>query len=962
MAAPLTIESLYQQYAGRAPDAGGLDYWTKAFGDTIDPNEVGSFQRSVAENVAKGVESTATGLNYNPYFTANPDVAAEYMKNAQGLTPDQFAQTHYDKFGVNEQRTSPVIAQAASTMPATYDQAYVNQLVQEAATQAGGTLSYADVANAAKNLGISPEMINRALSTGVVTGATDSAYGQLVNDAYAGIGRTGIGTEASNVDQAGYDAALNALRTGAVSTQDFDKTFKNTVADYLIANPEDKYSTYVADYLQKNKNQDIAGIQQLYQEVLGRDADASGLGTFYKQFGAEISPEERAQFEQSAKGELDTRVKDLYTDFLGRTADDEGVDYWRKQFGSSIDDKEREQFRQAAASEVNKQFGVTDPAIKPTTEGVLSGFKYIKDSGIDEAKLKKTIGEDVFNTYKTGFSDYAKTGIANILADNKLSFDEASTAVKFGRDYGYDSQKLADLTGQKKELFDTINKSYDDTTNKIVDSVLGADDVKTEGDKIVRALALQQKYGFTDEDLAKAADYDVKKLKADLDPVRNYESDYKKTLTQPDVSGKDILGFLEKSKDNQGISTAYGSNIDGQIAKLKELDEKWAGFKDGYQAENIYNQVNAITKAANGQNWSGSWMGGGDNAAKEATRFLSSLGVDNMADLGIEKNYRKSNSGVEFYDGQVVRTDEDGRKYVVGAQPDGSFAPSVYLPKDAKTTPGVAGGDEDNYSFRPLNEQELKTYNPKTKEFDEVAGNKLIDKSTGKVIGTSNNNKFVLNRYETGNFFKSNDKSFGIMMTDKGVPVPYQTTQKGGLVTSPIFPIMLGMLAPGIGSMISGALPGAGVAAAGAAEGAFTAAVAPTLANTAMTQGIMGAGTAALTGQDPLKGALLGGIGAPISAGIGSLLPTDMNPNIARAITSGGTGVAKGLLQGGDFSDLLGQGVLSGLTNYGLGEVGKGLNLTPQQLNLATGIATPLLQGKNVNPMNLVGSAVQATR
>jgi hypothetical protein len=132
--------------------------------------------------------------------------------------------------------------------------------------------------------------------------------------------------------------------------------------------------------------------------------------------------------------------------------------------------------------------------------------------------------------------------------------------------------------------------------------------------------------------------------------------------------------------------------------------------------------------------------------------------------------------------------------------------------------------------------------------------------------------------------------------------------------------------------------------------------------NTALTQGILGGGMAALTGQDVVKGAILGGVGAPISAGIGSLLPTGMDPTMARAITSAGTGVAKGVLQGGDFEDLLGQGVLSGLTNYGLGEATRGLNLTPQQLNLATGIALPLLQGKPVNPMNLIGPLTQTAQ
>lgn len=47
-------------------------------------------------------------------------------------------------------------------------QDYVNQLVREAAAQAGGTLSYADVANAAANLGIPISQVNAAMSTGVI--------------------------------------------------------------------------------------------------------------------------------------------------------------------------------------------------------------------------------------------------------------------------------------------------------------------------------------------------------------------------------------------------------------------------------------------------------------------------------------------------------------------------------------------------------------------------------------------------------------------------------------------------------------------------------------------------------------------------------------------------------------------------------------------------------------------------
>jgi hypothetical protein len=57
------------------------------------------------------------------------------------------------------------------TMPKGYDQNYVNQLLREAAQQAGGTLSYADALRAAQGLGIPMNMVNAAMRTGLITEA-----------------------------------------------------------------------------------------------------------------------------------------------------------------------------------------------------------------------------------------------------------------------------------------------------------------------------------------------------------------------------------------------------------------------------------------------------------------------------------------------------------------------------------------------------------------------------------------------------------------------------------------------------------------------------------------------------------------------------------------------------------------------------------------------------------------------
>jgi hypothetical protein len=735
-----------------------------------------------------------------------------------------------------------------------------------------------------------------------------------------------------------YDAFLRSPKSvGSIdSKQNQDAAARilkqRGISDELIKQGYQKYLNPDPLYTKLNKNSTPEQIAKAYDQY------AKGAGA-----DTELTQKAAADYLKTL-GITGQRTQDAYSEYLGKSS---------------------------PTSDLFKQFGVTGKVTMPTKEGILSGFKYAKESGLDEKSLKETLGEDTFNKYKSLFTDYAKSGITNAFADNKLSFEEANDLVKFGRDYGYNSQQMADLTGQKKEFFDAVNTSHDEAVNNIVDTVLGGDDAKTTGDKIIKTLALQEKYGFTDEDIAKATNLSLDEVRGYVEPVKKFGTSYKETLAKPDVTGKDILGFLEKSKDNQGINKIYGTNIDAQIARLNELDNKWGKYGlDGYQAENISNQLGKITEAAGGKNWSGEWMGGGENAKLQATALLMRKGVDNLSDLGVERKTIKTNSDADFYNGYHVKEDENGRKYIAVPSAEGSSSEFRYLPSDAKITPGkMEVDDQDNPIYRPLTEKELATYDPKSKEFTtDTFGTNLIDKSTGKVIASNNfgefgkfmgkngnPNNFSLDSYDTGNFLKGENKDFGIMMTDEGIPVPYQTTEKDGFIYSPAFPIMMAMIAPGVGSALSGALPGAAAAAT-----ATSAAIPATLMNQVMTQAIIGGGIAGLTGQDILKGAFFGGIGAPISSAIGSMLPSGLSESAVNAIKGAGTGIAKGVLQGGNFEDLLGQGVLSGLTNYGLGEFTKGLdgafNLTPKQINLLTGIALPLIQGKDINPMTLIKS------
>lgn len=586
-------------------------------------------------------------------------------------------------------------------------------------------------------------------------------------------------------------------------------------------------------------------------------------------------------------------------------------------------------------------------------EGILSGFKYAKDQGLDESTMRQVLGEDVFNTYKTGFADYAKTGIANILADGQLSFDEARETVKFGRDYGYDAQTLADLTGTDKKVFDAIYKNYDDTTDRIVGGVLGAEDVKTDADRVARAYLLQNKFGFTDEDLARATNYDAKKLKADLEPVRNFTSNYESLTKSTDSTLQDRKKFLEDARSNGAISQLYGEGLNNLDAQITELENKWNSYGDvdPYHAERIFRELAPQREALGDKYYQGRFS---DPMKIAAT--LASKGIDTAADIGQKDKFQPTTAEARYTLNGVPVMSADGKNFYRSVEVGDSMGYEPVDAKDVQTTYGkyaTTGDSEVGYetTFQPLAEEELATLKDGT--YQKKVGTVAIDKDTGKEIAGIDG---TIASEKSGKWYNKKDNDLNVGFNKDGTPILYTTEEKRGFGAAlqqalPVISFALPFMLPGLGAGLSGLLPGAGVAASGAA-----AAIAPTLMNQALTQGILSGGLSTLGGGKFEKGFLGGAVSPLISTGISNLLPAGMDKNAARAITGAGTGVVKGAMQGGNFEDLLQAGILSGATNYGLNTALQGLNLTPQQLNFATGIALPLIQGEKVNPLKVVGT------
>lgn len=638
-------------------------------------------------------------------------------------------------------RPAPVATPLYQSLTAQSTPAQIAQAYSQFTSGAGGdtAANQQQAISYLQNLGVAAPTINQAYEQYTQPAAPAAPdYEQMVRDAYGSIGRTGIGTEASNIDQEGFNNWVNALQSGAVNPADLTKTFQSSVADYLVANPEDQYSTYVADYLSQSKPAAVSGIVDLYREVLGRDPDPSGLGNWYQQFGEEISPEERAAFEKSAAAELQSRVQGLYTDFLGRAPEQEGLDYWTQQFGSDITDDEREQFRQSAAAELTGTFG----GESPDDAKLLEGFKRVNDLGIDEAALRRTLGDETYDTYKNQLANFATTNLEGILADNQLTFDESQKVYNFARDLGYGSEDLARLTGQDKGLFDLIDTNYKTSRDQIIKGSLEAPTVESDADRVLTALALQDQFGFSDEDLSEATGYKLEDLKLSLDPVRNFQSDFSSLVGSTDTTTDQLKQFLGQATGNAAINKMYGESL-GQVgAKLQELEQKWSPYKtDAFQAENLYNQLAGQKDALGGQYYRGVF---GD--LEKSAAALVNKGLDTLNDLGQKDKF------------QTVKATQDG---------SGRFGRLEYIER----------GGHLGFEFIPLNESELATLSDDG-TYQKKIGTVVIDKDTGKELTGLDGNLLY---QRSGGHATGKKHYLTAQFTPEGVPILTASEEKSGI-------------------------------------------------------------------------------------------------------------------------------------------------------------------------------------
>jgi len=132
----------------------------------------------VAEIAVDAAAASGTALKptYTPvaaaYFQQNPDVAQAYQENTYGLTPDEFAATHYNLYGGTEQRAEPTIVEQITSGNLTALPTYFQQNPDVAAAYKLNTYGLTPEQFAAKHFELYGKTEKRVPPTGVTTGTT----------------------------------------------------------------------------------------------------------------------------------------------------------------------------------------------------------------------------------------------------------------------------------------------------------------------------------------------------------------------------------------------------------------------------------------------------------------------------------------------------------------------------------------------------------------------------------------------------------------------------------------------------------------------------------------------------------------------------------------------------------------------------------------------------------------------
>jgi hypothetical protein len=536
------------------------------------------------------------------------------------------------------------------------------------------------------------------------------------------------------------------------------------------------------------------------------------------------------------------------------------------------------------------------------------GFEWAQANKFDEAALKRILGDKTYDQYADLYGRGILWSLQPALADRQISGQEALDVVSSAKKFGLDNpDEIARFTKLNPTITKAFFDTYDTTLKGVVGNALDSKSTVPEGQRAATLLALQQKYGLTDSDLAS---YSGGKAKAEdftnyFAPARTFQADLQSVFNDPNSTAKDIVNFIDRARTSGAVNALYGDRLNqmessGQLGTLRRLADI-GKVKDADNKE--YDPLTVVRLAGQiGQNFDPSRSSGGA--------------------------FRAGSDTIGF-------TQEEASR-LLGKEATG---PEKVILDMARSL--AAKGITDISQLRQ-GEFEQPGY-----EMELESGTRVVpaEMRQGVFVG----DKQITDGDEFGATYtgKGNTRYNVAFDPATGQPKFYTTAQSSSDIDPKMAGLMLAIISGGIG------LPG--MLGSGIASLTGGAIAQGTLLNSMIAQGLLSGITGELTGSGSFGRNFLGGaIGAGAGNLVSNALPTNWDSTINRAISGTAGNLARSAVTGqGNLSDILTSGIVSGGLNYGLGQAFDALNLTPAQVNLLTGIVAPAVLGQKVNPYSL---------
>ena len=272
---------------------------------------------------------------------------------------------------------------------------------------------------------------------------------KLIEAQYATIGRTGVGTGANQIDQAGLKGWTDALVRGEFKPEDLSSRFSSAVTDYMAQNPNDQYTQYVSQFKANQANPAATSAaaapaaytpfsaSNINNYIADNNLDAAGIAAATKQFNVDPNLVIGSQNAQEA-------VSNVYRNVLGRDPDPVGLAYWSNKItsGQSTGQEMYDEFLKSAqsvlgtagAKEIFRSGISLEDAVKP-----FAGYSSADKRNIADEWVRNTLGREVTD------SDRAQQWYKDAISASSMSTYDAA------QDIFKDFQNYAAKTGQSTD-------------------------------------------------------------------------------------------------------------------------------------------------------------------------------------------------------------------------------------------------------------------------------------------------------------------------------------------------------------------------------------------------------------------------------------------------------------------------------------------------------------------------------